>query len=69
MNIAGKENIMKIEDVNRFIEEMRKIGDEWTEEQVMDVYKNKTFEEALEERTSQVDIFLNTIVTAVLKRK
>lgn len=60
---------MKQEDVQTFIEEMELIGDEWTEEQAMDVFKDKTLEEALEERKSEVDTFLQTIAMAFINKK
>lgn len=44
-----------------FIEEMGAIGDEWTLEQVEDVYGDTSLDEALEKRRSEVGMFLGTI--------
>ena len=57
---------MNKKEINEFIEEMESIGDIWTEEQVKDVYGNKTLEEALLERKSEVDLFLSSIAKAFL---
>lgn len=45
---------MKKKDVEAFIEEMQEIGDEWTPEQVEDVYGDATLDEALADRKSSV---------------
>lgn len=44
--------------INYFIEEMAAIGDYWTVEEVKDVYGRKSLEDALNERKSVVDSFL-----------
>ena len=59
---------MKKKDINTFIEEMEAIGDEWTPEQVENVYGNSTLEEALADRKAAVGIFLN-IIGKVINRK
>lgn len=45
-------------EMNYFIEEMATIGDYWTVEEVKDVYGRKSLEDALNERKSVVDSFL-----------
>lgn len=50
-------------EINYFIEEMGLIGDLWTEEQVENVYGNRSLEEALNERKAAVDMHLNNIFT------
>ena len=52
---------MKKKDINAFIEEMEEIGDEWTPEQVEDVYGNSTLEEALADRKSSIGTFFDII--------
>ena len=44
-----------------FIEEMESIGDEWTPEQVEDVYGDSTLEEALADRKSSVGTLFDII--------
>lgn len=44
-----------------FIEEMGKIGDVWTLEEVEDVYSNSTLNEALEDRKNSVNILLDNV--------
>lgn len=48
-------------DMNYFIEEMAAIGDYWTVEEVKDVYGRKSLEDALNERKSVVDSFLQNL--------
>lgn len=48
-------------DIKSFIEEMEKIGDVWTEEQVLDVYGDGTLENALKKRKSEVGTFMDII--------
>ena len=50
---------MKKKDINTFIEDMKTIGDEWTPEQVEDVYGDSTLEEALEDRKSNIGILFD----------
>lgn len=52
---------MKKKDIQTFIEEMEAIGDEWTEEQVEDVYGDSSLEEALADRKSAVGTFFDII--------
>lgn len=53
-------------EINTFIEIMGEIGDDWTPEEVQEVYGDKTLEEALIDRKSAlskyaaiVDMFIN----------
>ena len=39
-------------EINTFIEKMEEFGDIWTEDQVRDVYGDKTLEEAITDRQS-----------------
>lgn len=52
---------MKKKDVTTFIEEMETIGDEWTPEQVEDVYGDSTLDEALADRKSSIGTFFGII--------
>ena len=52
---------MKKKDVTTFIEEMKAIGDEWTPEQVENVYGNSTLDEALADRKSSLGAFFDII--------
>lgn len=52
---------MKNKDINTFIEEMESIGDEWTPEQVENVYGDSTLEEALADRKSSVGTLFDII--------
>ena len=45
---------MKKKDIATFIEEMESIGDEWTPEQVEDVYGDSSLEEALADRKASL---------------
>ena len=45
---------MRKKDVDTFIEEMEAIGDEWTPEQVEDVYGDSSLEEALDDRKATI---------------
>lgn len=56
---------MKKKDVQEFIEEMEAIGDEWTPEQVEDVYGDSTLEEALADRKGSVNTFFDIIEKAL----
>ena len=59
---------MKKKDVAVFIEEMEAIGDDWTPEQVEDVYGDFTLEEALTDRKSALGTFFD-IVGKVINSK
>lgn len=48
-------------DITIFIEEMTAIGDEWTPEQVNDVYGDATLEEALADRKTSLSTFFDII--------
>lgn len=52
---------MKKKDIDTFIEEMESIGDEWTPEQVENVYGDSTLKEALADRKSSVGTFFDII--------
>lgn len=52
---------MKKKDITTFIEEMEAIGDEWTPEQVEDVYGDSTLEEALADRRSSLNTFFDIL--------
>ena len=58
---------MEKKDIDKFIEEMEAIGDEWTPEQVDDVYGNSTLEEALKDRKSNISTLFG-IIGKVLNR-
>lgn len=58
---------MKKNDINIFIEEMEAIGDEWTPEQVEDVYGDYSLDEALADRKASVGTFFD-IIGKVLNR-
>lgn len=47
---------MNKKEIDFFIEEMEHCGDEWTPEQVEDVYGDKTLQEALDERKTSLGI-------------
>ena len=42
-------------EVKKFIEKMKSIGDEWTMEQVMDVYGELSLSEAIISRKNSID--------------
>lgn len=46
-------------EINEFIEEMESIGDEWTPEEVENVYGDKSLEEALSDRKAAVGTFMD----------
>lgn len=52
---------MKNKEIDIFIEEMQLIGDEWTPEQVENVYGKKTLEEALVDRKSVLGTFFGCV--------
>lgn len=53
-------------EIQTFIETMEEIGDIWTEEEVERAYGEDTLEEALANRSAEVNLFLNTLGTALL---
>ena len=58
---------MNKKDIQEFIEEMESVGDEWTPEQVEDVYGNSTLDEALADRKSIVGTFFDVIRKVINK--
>lgn len=52
---------MKKSEIAEFIESMEEIGDSWTEEQVEEVYGDKSLEEALEDRKANVGNLIDII--------
>lgn len=58
---------MKKKEIIMFIDEMESIGDEWTPDQVEDVYGDFSLEEALADRKASLDSFLN-IMGKVISR-
>ena len=54
-------------EIKTFIETMEQLGDEWTPDQVQEIYGDKTLDEALSSRKKQVSSFLNVIGQAIVK--
>ncbi len=54
-------------EINTFIETMKEIGDKWSPDQVEEIYGDKTLDEALSSRQSQVSSFLNALGQAIVK--
>lgn len=54
---------MNKQEINTFIETMKKIGDIWTPEQVNELFGSISLEDALKERQSHIEKFVNTIVS------
>ena len=52
---------MNKKEIDIFIEEMKSIGDEWTPEQVKDVYGDYSLEDAIADRKSSIGIFFDII--------
>lgn len=52
---------MTEQEINVFIDEMKTIGDEWTAEQVKDVYDNCSLADALADRKSAINQFTDNI--------
>lgn len=52
---------MKKREITAFIEEMEAIGDEWTPEQVEDVYSDSSLNEALADRKASLGTFFDII--------
>lgn len=52
---------MKKDEIGTFIEQMEEIGDNWTAEEVEDVYGEKSLEEALIDRKSNIGSLMNII--------
>lgn len=51
-------------EAKEFIERMGEFGDEWTEEQVIRVYENRSLQEALNDRFTCLKTFSNVLDTA-----
>ena len=58
---------MTEQEKQAFIEEMEAIGDEWTLEQVEDVYGDSSLEEALTDRKTSVGTFFDIINKVINK--
>ena len=54
---------MNAQEIRTFIEEIGRLGDEWTEEQVVDAYGDCSLQEALDSRRSDLMIMANILVT------
>lgn len=54
-------------EINTFIETMGEIGDEWTPDQVEEIYGDMSLDEALSSRQTQVSSFLNALGQAIVK--
>ena len=52
---------MKRSEIAEFIESMEEIGDNWTEEQVEDVYVDMSLKEALADRKDSVGRMIDII--------
>ena len=52
---------MKRSEIAEFIESMEEIGDNWTEEQVEDVYGDMSLKEALADRKARVGRMIDII--------
>ena len=60
--------MMKKRYVAEFIEEMEAIGDDWTPEQVEDVYGDYTLEDALTDRKKSLKSFFDMVGKVINKR-
>lgn len=58
---------MNKKEANLFIDEMKDIGDEWTVDQVMEVYGDESLDDALSDRKSSINIFTD-IIDKVINR-
>ncbi len=56
-----QEKRMKRSEIAEFIESMEEIGDNWTEEQVEDVYGDMSLKEALADRKASVGRMIDII--------
>lgn len=54
-------------EANKFVERMEEIGDEWTAEEAMVVYKNSNLQEALDDRMGSMNL-LGKIINDVLNQ-
>lgn len=53
-------------EIRSFIEEMKSIGDVWTEEEAERCYSNLSLRQALDTRKSEVGQFLSSLGTAAI---
>lgn len=58
---------MKAAEIQAFIEEMKSIGDHWTESEVKDVYGDKSLSDALADRKGSIEKLGNIIGTVLNK--
>ena len=56
---------MTKKEVRIFVNEMSKIGDDWTEEQVEDVYGDCSLEDAIANRKASLDLFFDGIAQII----
>ena len=56
---------MKKSEMEIFIEVMSAIGDDWTLEQVEEVYGDKSLDEALENRKSLLNMHLGNVASLI----
>lgn len=66
-NMSKNSNGMTEAEVNEFIETMAEFNDIWTEEQVIDVYGERSLEDALTERKAEIN-HMADIFERILKR-
>ena len=57
---------MTKQEAQEFIERMQEAGDDWTEEQVMDVYGNMSLHDATATRLHELEMMADILVTATL---
>lgn len=58
---------MTTEEINTFIETMEEFGDNWTVDQVKEIYGDKSLEEAINDRKASNAIF-DSIIGTVINR-
>lgn len=58
---------MTTEEINTFIETMEEFGDNWTVDQVKEIYGDKSLEEAINDRKTSNAIF-DSIISTVINR-
>ena len=56
---------MKKSEIAEFMESMEEVGDNWTEEQVKDVYGDMSLKEALADRKASVGRMIDIIGTII----
>ncbi|MFR8975684.1 MAG: hypothetical protein ACLVG9_06760 [Eubacteriales bacterium] len=60
---------MKKSDINKFIEEMEEIGDDWEADDVERVYGKSSLDEALNDRKASLGTFFDIIGTVLNRDK